>query len=346
MSIRNHFAVRAASNRRNLRSSTNAAVLLAAAITGAALTSTSYGDLVVNTNLGALGAGSTPLVGTTVGGPNNASTYVGANSAATWFEEYVYQFTTSSPLVISLTSNDPNLGPSGPDNDFFLLNSLTVSGSPTTAQGVIPSQPATGFSGVEVSGGWGVQPAGTYYLSIDAFRGAAGNPSTATTFNAQLTLAPFVPPQPPPSTDVVYGGSLSGTLAAGEVKWYKFTLGSAQAVSFDTEGTTLSGTNDTELFLFDSSGNLLGTDDDDGTGNLSHLESGDELPAIMPAGTYYLGFGGFNTSSTGTAFNLTSTSTQTGNFIINGITLVPEPASVAMVGILAGAALKRRARAR
>lgn len=311
-------------------------MLVVAAV--AASSSVALADLVVNNNLGTLGAGGVSLSATTVGGPNNASTYTGANATAVWFEEYVYQFTTLSPFTINLTTNDPNLGPSGPDNDFFLTSTLSTPGGVGQA---IPSLPtSSGFSGVEVSGTWGLQPAGTYYLVADAFRGT-GTTSTATAISGTLTLAPFAPPTPPVSTAAVLGGSLNGTLAATQVKWYSFTT-TGGAVSFDTEGSTLSGTNDTELFLYDSTGALLGTDDDDGTGNLSILNSGDELPASLAAGTYYLAIGAFNTTGATTAWGVTSTSTATGNYIINGLTVnVPEPTSIALIG-LSGALIRRR----
>lgn len=308
--------------------------IVAAAVLGSA--SLAMADFVVNTNLGTLGAGTVPLTGTTVGGPNNASTYTGANELATWSEEFVYQFTMSSPFVVSIATNDPNSGPSGPDNDFFLTNTLSTPGGVGQA---IPSQPASAFSGVEVSGGWGVQPAGTYYLIADAFRGSAGNPSTATAINGTLTLSAFVPPTPPASQAVSLGGSITGSLAAGQVNWYSFTTAGG-AVSFDTEGSALSPSNDTELFLYDSNGSLLGTDDDDGTGLLSILNSGDELPASLAAGTYYLAIGSFNTVGN-PDWTVTSTSSNTGAYVINGISVIPEPTSLAMVGVI-GALVRRR----
>ncbi len=302
-----------------------------------ASSSVAMADFAVNTNLGTLGAGSVALTGTTVGGVNNASTYTGANAAAVWFEEFVFQFTTTSPFTISMTSNDPNAGPTGPDNDFFLTNTLSTPGG--VGQAILSQPTSSGFSGVEVSGGWGLQPAGTYYLIADAFRGG-GTTSTATAISGSLTLAGFVPPTPPVSIPATLGGSLTGSLAAAQVTWYSFTT-TGGAVSFDTEGSTLSGTNDTELFLYDAFGTLLGTDDDDGTGNLSILNSGDELPASLAAGTYYLAIGAFNT--TGNAnWAVTSTSTQTGNYIINGLNVVvPEPTSLALIG-LSGMMIRRR----
>ena len=292
--------------------------------------STASADLAVNQNLGTLSAGTTNLVGTTVGGANNASSYSNSNAALVWANEFVYQFTTLSPFTVNLTSNDPNAPPI--DNDFFLLNSLTtivdVSGR-TRASGAIGTL-------VEQNGPLSATPipAGTYYLSIDAFQGSptTGVPAPGA-FNANLVLASFVAPPAPASTAVVVGGSVTGSLAAGQVNFYSFTTAGG-ALSFNTEGTTLSATNDTELFLFNSAGVQIATDDDSGTGNLSLLN------ATVAAGTYYLGFGAFNTSS-GPNFLLTSTSTQTGNFIINGISVVPEPTTLASLA-LGGLLVRRR----
>lgn len=311
-------------------------MILAASVL--ATSSVAMADFVVNNNLGTLSLGNVALSASTVGGPNNATTYTGANLTSYWGEEYVYQFTLTSPQEISLTTNDPNAGPTGPDNDFFLTNTLATPGGVGQA---IPSLAGGGFSGVEVSGGWGVQPAGTYYLIADAWRAAAANPSTATAFTGTLTIGtPVV--TPPTSTPTTLSGSLTGSLGAGGVTWYSFTT-TGGPVSFDTEGSNLGPSNDTELFLYSSSGALLGTDDDDGTGLLSILNSGDELPASLPAGTYYLAIGGFNTTASAAPFGVTSTSSNTGNYVINGLSVVvPEPTSLALIGLTGLVARRRR----
>jgi hypothetical protein len=298
----------------------------------------------VDSNLGALPFGATPFSATTLGADNDIDTYgTPYNNLAIWNQDYIFQFTLSAPGVVSFTSNDPDgPNPGTQDNDFFLLPTLTTT---TTAGGLRQGAsiaPATGTG--YTSANYGTQPAGTYYFVVDAFQGAAATLSAPGPVTGTITITdPGAPIPPPPSTPVTLGGSVTGTLAAGQVKWYSFTLAAPTAVSFDTEGTTLSGTNDTELFLYNSAGALLGTDDDDGTDNLSILNSGDELPATLAAGTYYLGFGAFNT--TGAAgFGLTSASTQTGSFVVHGITAaVPEPMSLAALSM--GGLLMRRRRA-
>jgi Bacterial pre-peptidase C-terminal domain len=178
----------------------------------------------------------------------------------------------------------------------------------------------------------------------------AGNALDATVLSGSITVTyepgtPPPPPTPPVSTAALVGGSLTGTIApgSGADAWYSFTLTTPTAVSFDTLGTTGLDV-DTELFLYDSFGTLIGTDDDDGpTGPetfLSILNSGDELPAQLPAGTYYLAVSEFNTAG-GPGFVLTAGGTVGGDFVLNGLSIIPEPASLSMLA-LAMTMIRRR----
>lgn len=289
-----------------------------------------HADLTVNQALGTLGYGTTALSGTTVGGADNASYYSNANSTLFWDAEYVYSFsvTQKSRIDISGLSNA-----AGNDNDAFLLNSLTT----TPGAGGRPVGSAVGAL-VETSGGLGVVEAGTYYLSIDAFRETTGVPSPGSAFNASLIVGDWIPT----GIDSQVGGSSTATLAAGQVLFYQFDY-TGGALSFDTEGTTLSGTNDTELGLYDSAGVLVDLDDDSGTGNLSLLSFAD---GELAAGQYYLAVGAFNTVFEGD-FLASSGSTQTGSLVVNGLSPaspVPEPASMAALGVGALALLRRRSR--
>jgi len=311
---------------------------LAAVAAAVTLGSTCYANLIVNQNLGTLAA-TTPISGTTVGQANEADTYFPpGNTAAIWDQDFVYQFTINSPMTIGVTTNDPN--GSTLDNDFFLLRDLTT----TINSNGLRQATVVHSNLVEQSGVFGNYAPGTYYLSVDAWRGnptVAGTPpeGRAGAYAGTINLTPFTPPPPPPSTSTTLGGSTSGNLGAGEIKWYSFDYSGSGGFNIDTEGSVLGPSNDTELGLYDVLGNLVASDDDSGTGNLSLLAA----PPGLAVGRYWLALGGFNTTYA-TGFVVTSTSTNTGSFIINGLS-VPEPAS-AMTLALAGVAFSIRRRAR
>jgi len=161
------------------------------------------------------------------------------------------------------------------------------------------------------------------------------------TFNGSVTLNPTVV--------INLGNLVTGAttqtdfIAAGAIVWFKFTLtspvsaGSGTFLDIDTEGSTLTPTNDTELGLYTSAGNLVNngtaaTDDDSGSGLLTQLTFGVTSPARpavgdglayngrhgdLPAGTYFLALTGFNGTFNTTNFNVTSTSTYSGTYVLN-----------------------------
>ena len=124
-------------------------------------------------------------------------------------------------------------------------------------------------------------------------------------------------------------------ITAGGVVWYRFTVTNPVQAPFyldiDTEGSALTTTNDTEIGLFDSTGALVASDDDDGSGFLSQLSFGATTPTRPPvgtgatyngrdgnlaAGTYYLSISGFN-STFAAGWSVTSTSTYSGTGVLN-----------------------------
>ncbi len=165
----------------------------------------------------------------------------------------------------------------------------------------------------------------------------------------------------PTATDL---GSLNGplqvggTLAAGEIKWYKFTidediLAPGTFLDIDTEGSLLAPSNDTELGLYKADGTFVTTDDDDGTDFLTQLTygsgSGNPPPGngqpyngrdgSLTAGTYYLALAGYN-STFGNFFGVTSSSTNVGDYYVNFNTNIPEPISFVLLAL--GLVLRRR----
>ncbi len=286
--------------------------------------------LIVNQDLGTLGIGTTPLSGTTVGGANNANQYSGQSPTAFWGSEYVYQFTLAADSSLTLNSTDTDSATL--DNDFFLLNSLA-----TTIVGGFAVAAPVGFA--YTSGALGNFPAGTYYLSVDAFAGGdSAGTGLAGAFSASLVIS--APAVAPASTPAIPGGAISTPLAAAQVLWYSFSHAGG-AFLVDTVGSTLGPDNDTELFLYGSSGALIAADDDTaGLGLLSRISLAD-----LAAGDYYLAAGGYNMLGAAN-WAVSSTSAETGTIVINGLTAVPEPGAAALVLAAAAAGLRRRRAAR
>ena len=152
---------------------------------------------------------------------------------------------------------------------------------------------------------------------------------------------------------------LATSSTGGAIKWYKFSIFAAATNSaslyldIDTIGSGL----DTEIGLFDASGTLLASDDDNGpAGGLSMLSYGLTTPprkvtgvgdypggggtgaagqnGDLFVGTYYIALTGFN-ATFGNAWTVTTNSTNTtANTNLNLRTnIVPEPASLAVLGL-------------
>lgn len=203
-----------------------------------------------------------------------------------------------------------------------------------------------------------------FYESLDD---SGAGQTDAIWSNLRFSTSVFVPPTPPPSTNLgqindvtsdYLTADASATHTGGAIKWYKFSHtgasnGFGTFLDIDTEGSNF----DTEIGLYDALGNLLGNDDDDGSGTRSQLTYGLTNPTrtigssvggngrdgSLSEGTYYLAVGGFNTTFAG-GFNVTTTSTNTTgvanvNFRTNA---VPEPGTIAALGLGVIALMRRR----
>jgi hypothetical protein len=145
--------------------------------------------------------------------------------------------------------------------------------------------------------------------------------------------------------------SVTRALGAREILWYTLVLpvdvtsASGLSLEINTLGSSLSTRNDTEIALYDAFGNKIAENDDIdfGGGNLlSRLVFGAGGSSDLTAGVYFIGAGGFNT--TWSNVFASSTSSYTGDLVLNIVTNVPEPASMAALGAgLAGLlGLRRR----
>ncbi len=153
--------------------------------------------------------------------------------------------------------------------------------------------------------------------------------------------------------------SLTGNNVAGGLDFYTFTIGGAgvdatgflNIQTYDIGGTLI----DTELGLYDSAGNFIATDDDGQDTALGGLYSmlsfgasdpltgTDTAPgadgATLPAGTYTVVVGGFNTLFEPNINDIVPGSSA-GDYGID-LTFVPEPASLGLM-LLGFAGLVRR----
>ena len=91
----------------------------------------------------------------------------------------------------------------------------------------------------------------------------------------------------------------------------------AVSLVIDSLGSSLTTNNDTELGLYDESGNLIVSNDNFGSGLESQLILGSGGGADLLAGTYFLAISGFDTTHGSNGFDVTSTSSETGDLVVN-----------------------------
>ena len=250
-----------------------------------------------------------------------------------------------------------------PDHDYFLLPSLTTFATNNTATyyngSGKPEATSIGFvqnsmgpttagsaanSGIFRSAGptatnpdnpvnpYGIYQPGTYYVSVDP-RGTTTNAQREGNFFANFNVAYLDEVAKPaaPRTVVSPGSTLSGSYAAGDVKFFEIDY-TGGGFRVDTQNNTLPGT-DSFLALYNSEGGLVKFNDEVGQNTTDPDSMG--LPfswsrlivndGEIPVGTYYLGFTEYK-GEANPGFNLRvfpGSEGGAGTWVINGLALAP-----------------------
>lgn len=246
----------------------------------------SFGQLVIDQDLGTLGVGATNVTGDTTGFGIECDYYNLLNPALFWGDEVNYQFTVTAPLnEINIMSNSLTEDP-----DFFILDSTDVEDDGTGK--LIATGNLGNFfldAGPPELGTPIVVPAGTYYLSAAAYNGTS-QAGIQAAFDIDLLIDEVEVADPP-------AGAIDlGMIADADVPF-----------SIDTFGSLF----DTELGLYSSVGILVASNDDAG----GVLQSEIVLDGL-DAGTYYLAVGEFDTVYN-FGFDATSTGAAGGDFVLN-----------------------------
>ncbi|MCB9845934.1 MAG: PEP-CTERM sorting domain-containing protein [Phycisphaeraceae bacterium] len=283
----------------------------------AGLVAPASAQLVVDTDLGGLGLGSsTNLIGTTIGANSNADFYTGLLGNPIGFDaslgERVYRFTLASASRVSLVNNEGIFV--GSDNDHYLTQSLDVVGGVNSAVGFI-----------DEDGLIGNYPAGTYYLSVDTYGFSTEGPYD---INLNIDVISVVAPS---AIDLGVVGN------------------DGDALDINTFGSGV----DTELGLYSEAGNLLANNDDAGGGLQSQIlgtaiGAGTYYIAVGTFNTTYTGdFGATSTGPGGDFVMSVNGVGASGTIAPSGVNwytfrILPAPSSLALLGLGGVFASRRR----
>lgn len=203
----------------------------------------------------------------------------------------------------------------------------------------------TNFSGTSNLFANGGDPAGLWTFDFrESFLDAPAGGTDAEWQNIDLTFNAFVPPQPPASFDLgTYDGTNKnlGTLAAGGIDWYSFTVAADGTRIEITTSKSLSipfenRLDDSEIGLYDSLGNRIANNDDIAFPSNPFSR----VVQVLDAGTYYVAVGEFNTVFNATGWDVQNLSgTDGGDYYIN---LIPEPGTALLLSLGVFGLIRRR----
>ena len=134
---------------------------------------------------------------------------------------------------------------------------------------------------------------GIYYISAQAW-----SPTDTGTYALSLTLGNEnngdLLANTSTTGNAILNGSVGGTFdTSNDIDWYEITLTAGQRYKISVDDTNGDGSGDTLLGLYDSSGDLLEFDDDDGVGDNAQIAY-----TVTQSGTYYLAADSINTIGT------------------------------------------------
>lgn len=329
------------------------------------------------------------------GGSVPVDTYIGYNVVYNWTKlpgvgGGTYQYNSEASMAFT---SAPVTGSSSTLTGGGTLYTAQQNVSTAAAPGAGGSYPysaavssATTKTNNQFYGGFSTNYAGgtdPLYFNFRQRFDSTGSGQNASWSNISITLrtsltTPTPPPATPPTVDYDFGalpGSFPNVVmspdialdgASKKVAWFKFTAASAMAAhDIFSMGSTilgsLGGVGDTVMGLYNSTGGLVGSNDDysypaapwsrigvgtgsghdpDGDGPLSAFGSGSL--SSLAAGDYYVALTGYASGySFGPGFDVTGTNTNAGTVKLN---IVPTPSTMALLGLGGLVATRRRRR--